>query len=370
MFNMRSNFAFFCADIFGFLLSKYWKMKFHGLFLGLIVFSCHISLLHANNLFDIIPNDPNLTLKQIKLEKYPNAFNPSIIKTEQGILLSFRYCPEGKMWVSYVGLALLDHNFELITEPQLLSINESSTCYCAAHHEDARLFSYNGEVFIVYGDYRYSSTEDCTTIDYHSIREDVAIAKINFENGQFSVENQLTLIKHPRQEREKNWVPFQWNGKLLFSYYPLPHEIIEPNLKSGNCKPFSKINAETHWLWGPLRGGTPAVLVDGEYLAFFHSWVSMKSSISKDHSLPHYFMGAYTFSSHPPFEITKISCIPLKAPGMYTNSTYHVRSVFPGGFVVLNDDVYIAFGKDDNEIWIAKISKEELKQSLVSVSSD
>lgn len=334
--------------------------------------SLFYSVHSAQNLFDVLPDDPSIIIKQINLEKFPSAFNPSIIKFNKEILLTFRYCPDGsRLWVSYIGVVLLNNNLEPISEPQLLEIDKILQGNCTAHHEDARLFSYNGQVYIVYGDFHFTSAHACDDA-YSStmvIKEEMTIAKLHFENNRFKIRDPLRLIKHPPQMREKNWTPFIWNGELLFSYYPVPHEILQPNLMTGNCSIISKMNADINWLWGEMRGGTPAAMFNGDYLSFFHSSVYMKSSISNDRPRMHYFMGAYTFSSQPPFEIKKISCIPLKASGIYTNSDKSIRGVFPGGYIIMNQNFYLAYGKDDSEIWIAQIPQETISQSLVPVSS-
>lgn len=44
-----------------------------------------------------------------------------------------------------------------------------------------------------------------------------------------------------------------------------------PDLEIGLCTSFVKSEMKYQWKWGVLRGGTRAELVDGEYLAFFHS---------------------------------------------------------------------------------------------------
>lgn len=41
---------------------------------------------------------------------------------------------------------------------------------------------------------------------------------------------------------------------------------------------------------------------------------------------------------------------------------------FPCGFFLSGDDIYLSYGKDDYEMWIAKIGKRELLDSLVPVS--
>lgn len=78
-------------------------------------------------------------------------------------------------------------------------------------------------------------------------------------------------------------------------------------------------------------------------------------------------MGAYTFSPDPPFEITKISSKPIEASSFYTFSSYDKRVIYPGGFIVDGPNLYVAYGKDDSEIWIATININELLQSLEPV---
>ena len=78
-------------------------------------------------------------------------------------------------------------------------------------------------------------------------------------------------------------------------------------------------------------------------------------------------MGAYTFSADPPFAITSYTKKPIVGEGFYTDSNYYKRVIFPGGFVVSDSVIYLAYGKDDSEIWIATIDKAALKKALMPV---
>ena len=170
---------------------------------------------------------------------------------------------------------------------------------------------------------------------------------------------------------QKNWTPFEWEGALLLGYSLTPHEILYSNLISGECISFASTLLSNHkhsWKWGELRGGTPASLVDGEYLAFFHSSIIGKSAVSNQTEMHHYFMGAYTFSGEPPFQIKKISPSPIIGPNFYTKSQTEKKVIFPGGYVVRDKYFYLAYGKDDCEIWIATIDREKLKKHLLPVS--
>ena len=80
--------------------------------------------------------------------------------------------------------------------------------------------------------------------------------------------------------------------------------------------------------------------------------------------VPHYFMGAYAFSAAPPFEITHFSPAPLKTADFYEEDN-HV--IYPAGYVVEGPYIYLSYGRNDREIWIAKLDKAKLMASLVQL---
>jgi predicted GH43/DUF377 family glycosyl hydrolase len=82
-------------------------------------------------------------------------------------------------------------------------------------------------------------------------------------------------------------------------------------------------------------------------------------------------MGAYTFSPEPPFEVTRISPSPIVGKNFYHGVTHRtwkpLRVVFPGGFVSDEKHVWIVYGRQDHEVWAAKLDKQKLLQSLIPV---
>ena len=122
------------------------------------------------------------------------------------------------------------------------------------------------------------------------------------------------------------------------------------------------------------RGGTPGLIIDGsQYLAFFHSSKVMPTVHSNGDNILHYFIGAYTFAQHPPFEITQISPEPIVGRKFYNGTIYTpywkpVRAIFPCGYIFDGSYIWIAYGRQDHEIWLAKLDKEGLLNSLVPVA--
>eukprot|EP01035_Chromulina_nebulosa_P016921 gene16921-22412_t len=131
-------------------------------------------------------------------------------------------------------------------------------------------------------------------------------------------------------QTQKNWIPFNYkNNNIFFIKHFEPFHIIqidtskskEPvklthNGVSINVYRMSTVSkvlcSSFQWLYGGVRGGTPALLVRGQYLAFFHTKSRMMNifrDLDADARL--YFNGAYTFSSTIPFRITGMTKYPI-----------------------------------------------------------
>lgn len=332
-------------------------------FLFTIPIVCFASI---KNEFEDIAYNQNIVIgtKKLVFEDFPDSYNPSILKVDEGILMCFRYSPEryADPWLSYIGIVLLNESFEPISKPQLISTRTKQS-KTKSQSEDARLFSYRGRIFLIYND----NMEVNDT--YYTDRRDMHIVELFQKDGKYTASAPLRLLHSEKSYFlwTKNWVPFEWDKKLLISYTVNPHEILYANLTNGSCYPCYETQADMEWELGPLRESTPPQIVDGEYLAFFHSGTTLASYASWGWDMWHYFMGAYTFSPTPPFEVTSYTPLPIVAEGFYTQSNYEKRVIFPGGYVVMDPYIYVAYGKDDYEIWIATIDKAELKKALKPV---
>jgi predicted GH43/DUF377 family glycosyl hydrolase len=345
-------------------------MNFSNKKIGTVVILTIFCLLPFFSLSAIaLPLEPNAnhlmrSTTRIHLKEFPNAFNPSLIEHGEGFLLIFRYLPypHNQPWISNIGIVALNHLLSPVSKPQILKTRFQSS-RIPSQSEDARVFSYRGRKFLIYND-----NVDVVCPSYWD-RRDLFIAELFCTQERTTLSAPLKLFCNEKlgQLWQKNWVPFEWNETLLLSYTLNPHEVLSPNLKNGECYSCYWTNPPIHWDFGTLRGSTPALLIDGEYLAFFHSGRVASSTASWGYDLWHYFMGAYTFSSTLPFEITKMTPLPIIANDFYTPSNKEKRVIMPGGFVVRGSLIYLAYGKDDCEMWIAVLDKEELKKSLIAL---
>ncbi len=330
--------------------------------LGFLVFA--MSLLNLEER----PQNIVVETKQVQIPEYPDAFNASIIRWQGKLLMSFRDIPDRKSaFTSTIGLVWVDEEFCPISKPQLLQLrdrNSVSPCRAA----DARLVAVANRLYIVYDD----NTEPAITRGGFRVH----YGELKWNGKAFSLHN-CDRIEHFEGEskniREKSWVPFDYRGNLFLAYSITPHKIFYPLQGTGACQTIAVAENQMAWEWGDsIRGGTPALLEGDEYLAFFHTCKQMVTLHSKGKRALHYFIGAYTFKRDAPFSITKMTPEPIIGPNFYEGVSYKpywgpIKAVFPCGFLADQNFVWIAYGRDDHEIWIAKLDKKALLDSLVEV---
>jgi len=300
-----------------------------------------------------------LETKRISIPGFPDAFNPSIIQWKGRLLMCFRAYHPLTRTTNEIGLVYLNEEFEPEGEPKFLKFL-SPDPYCLAKRQDPRLIEVNGNLHIVYNN----------AIEGEVRR--MLVARIDQRGDDFFVDSSDCMIDFEGQREvrsEKNWVPFAFENQLYLSYSLVPHKVFFPRIGENRCElAFLSLSA-FKWNWGVLRGGTPALLIGDEYLAFFHCSKSMATQHSKCKSIPHYFMGAYTFSAKPPFHLTRISPEPIVGKNFYKGPAYKtwkpLRVVFPGGFVSDDRFIWIVYGRQDHESWMVKLDKKQLLDSLI-----
>lgn len=313
------------------------------------------------------PQNFVLDVKKIEIEEYPESFNPSILQWNNSLLLSFRIRNPKANTTNEIGLIFLNEEFEPISKAYVLEMRLPPRSR-PAKEQDPRLFCLDDRLYMIYSAILDQPTEK------ESRR--VHIAQIHWDGECFYVDETQSIEKYPGQNPlrwEKNWVPFIYENELLLAYSQIPHRILRPALRTDTCTAFCSSISLIQWAWGVLRGGTQAFLVDGEYLSFFHSSINMASVQSQGKIMQHYFMGAYTFSASPPFEITRISKEPIVGKNFYNGPIYKtwkpLRVVFPGGFAFDNRYVWVVYGRQDHELWVVKLDKQGLFNSLIPVNS-
>jgi predicted GH43/DUF377 family glycosyl hydrolase len=324
----------------------------------------------SNSLINLEENIQDFVLetKRIHIPGYPHAFNAAIVQWRKALLMSFRIIPNPKdSFQSRIGLIWLNENFHPIGEPHILNLREFSSI--PHRTEDARLICIGDRLFMIY--------QDNTEVKISKKGFRMHVAELCYNGTTFSAKNPTCLSSFEGESpliREKNWVPFIYENQLFLAYSLIPHRIFLPFLDTGECQTAFNSSARCQWNWGVLRGGTPGLIVNDQYLAFFHSSINMATCHSAGKKIDHYFIGAYTFSAHPPFEITQISPQPIIGQNFYQGESYKpywkpIQAVFPCGFIVDDQYIWLTYGRQDHEIWIVKLDKQGLLKSLIPVES-
>jgi predicted GH43/DUF377 family glycosyl hydrolase len=258
---------------------------------------------------------------------------------------------------TYIGAVKLDANFHCISQFVRLDTRSHFS-------EDPRLFQREDQMYIMYNDVQYDPINSRT----------IRIAKLDPETLQIS---EPVNFGQYHQKIEKNWVPFfskeDGEDKLHFEYCFNPHVILRMEDSAKNelrhlLQPNHIAVQRIPWKdsWGVIRGGTPPVMVDGQYLSFFHSFFREKKKTW-------YVMGAYTFEASFPFRITACSVSPIQFKGIYDTTPVNTACkdkfvIFPSGIVLAKKEgkevLHVACGENDCGIKVVTFDKEKLLKSL------
>ncbi len=328
--------------------------------------SSYIATVYASRDLSTFAQDFILETKKIDIPGYPDAFNPCIMRWHDKLLMYFRIRDPQANTTNKFGITWLDDEFNPIGLPQVLEreiFNPSSPEMA----QDPKIFTVSDELYLAYNNMEVLHTGK---------NRRMLIARLHYDGVRFWTENTDCILEfednNPKRQ-EKNWVPIDFQGTLHLGYSIQPHKIMEPLPGTTKAITIATTTSPFQWPWGELRGGTPALLEGNAYLAFFHSVKDLSTTQSNGKHIIHYFMGAYTFSATPPFEITGVSPTPFYHEDFYTGPNYPtwtpMLAIFPGGFVSDDSYIWMSLGRQDHECWIVKLDKAKLLNSLIPVSS-
>jgi predicted GH43/DUF377 family glycosyl hydrolase len=315
-----------------------------------------------------------LETKRLEIPNFPGAFNPSITRYRGELLMSFRIRYRKKIVTNQIGLIFLDEEFNFKSEPYILEYRGADIY--GNKQQDPRLITIGDRLYILFNNLleKSSAPEYCDPPRPLPEIRKMFVAELFFDGKHFYIQTPDPLIffegSKPEQS-EKNWVPFEYQEQLLLAHSLTPHRIFRPFLGTRLCGTVACTRTPIQWDWGVLRGGTPALLDGDHYLAFFHSSKLAATAHSQGKKIQHYVMGAYTFEADPPFAITSISKEPIVGKNFYHGLAYKtwkpLHVVFPGGYIMDEHFIWVFYGRQDFEIWAAKLDKKELYQSLVPI---
>ncbi len=299
-----------------------------------------------------------LGVKEVAIRQVDAPYNAALTKNEKGeYLLFFRYDikEKGSFNHNYIAVVELDEKLEQKSNFKPIDIRSE-------FGNDPRVIKNHSQFFLVYNDTFSSNPKDRI----------MKIAEIDLSDYQLKY---ITGLDRRLKPTEKNWVPFHFCGgasdEVCFIYSIQPYDVLKlENTRENNLKKLMEISRidPFPWSWGPPRGGTPAELVNGEYLTFFHS------SFKDWYGRRWYAMGAFTFEAKPPFKITAVSPHPILFDGIYTSphlngASNKLRCIFPSGLLITEDGkLLVSCGENDSSVKIITFDQDALLNSLIPLN--
>lgn len=312
---------------------------------------------------------------------YVNMFNPSISRWKGRYIMAYRNNTD----ISFCWLRFIEDKthpdtfqFEPIYGDNFLSLRGpegnhpwNATLSGDAFREDPRLLVR-----------RKGHTMSLTFIRLRAAWDIAQIALVDIHVPAEEHKMQFSATTWLRRDgKQKNWMPLEYRDEQywIVSVNPLyvaklAATTVGELTLDGKLDYIVQNDQEVALPWKPefglpIRGGTPAILVKGLYLAFFHTL----SSFNIQFGMQTYFMGAITFCNDASFRVHSMSPYPILQDNLYQGAWHNVHRdyvVFPAGLAVddLEQYVYMSFGYQDGRGFVSKFDVQELLGSLEVVA--
>jgi len=267
--------------------------------------------------------------------QYLSFFNLSVRKTNKGFSGIIRSSSSGSNIYSSPYRIILDDIGNVIDFNHIdfshLNLNNCKpnmiiNGICANGIEDPNIFIYQNEEWII---------ANClgSSHQHHPCIDILCIFLLSDPYNSFRFLSPPSSIN--LSQRQKNWSPFEYNGKLLCEYSLEPHIILEININDGSTSIIhnSGDNGRSITIFNSLRCGVPPILISNDlFLGIGH--------IQSYHTIGylHFF---YTFENSPPFRIINKS-----KPFKLDNAE---KVQFASGLSFYNNNIYVSYGINDND---------------------
>jgi hypothetical protein len=269
---------------------------------------------------------------------HKNGYNCASIQWQNRAIRTYRFHPNG---TPKTLLAIQDGE-----ATQQLKVPESLPAHSL---EDGRLFTHKGKLWLSYVVSMWPKTPHCV-MGYGEL----------FQDG-----GEWKLLKHiqPKYGRndfggmEKNWVFFDYDGKLYCIYGVANGQQTILHLEGDRVISEHKAPTPT-WGYGEIRGGV-IVPHNGKLLRFFHSRTEPTPRMSDWR----YNIGVATMAAEPPFATLSVSAHPLLSGNeKYNPGCHHWKAnvAIPYGAIDGGDRFLVSVGLNDCESAVVEIPKTQL----------
>jgi predicted GH43/DUF377 family glycosyl hydrolase len=269
-------------------------------------------------------------------------FNPSIIASGDGYLLSWRHGWAG----CNIYACRLDQDFQPVGEAVKLRLRRKGATF---GREDARWFRLNGKLHLSY-----------TGVAGTYGPTNVLFARVN--ESTLAVEDKFHPKGYLRQPWEKNHAYFDHQGIAHAVYSIFPHKILRVEGNQATVAYETKCQAlKDRWTGGRLCGGASPVLHKGLWYHFFHGSTEWNGRRQ-------YNFGLACYLPEPPFEIVRFTPHPLDVADVTQKHDHGSDVLFPGGAVYLGKEWVIAAGAHDRWSELRYYSAEWVEAQLEDVT--
>jgi predicted GH43/DUF377 family glycosyl hydrolase len=300
------------------------------------------------------------------------AYNPTIVEAYNNTYMFYRYEPLHGDHNTYIAVCELDQHW--MPKPgsnrrvEMLPHRATVTTY-----DDPRAIAYQGTPMLTYCHGQLMRKDDawlwCCSIGLAAMPQ-LGISKQWLPDYGNNI-NASNKGKTSHIATEKNWSPFIWKDKFMYTYTLNPLLVLEYDLKENRIFPISDTSVKIkHWKWGSfLGGGTPLLyrhLADGkgEYFGFFHSFT--EDSHGRNHQR-RYHVGYIVINDEKPFKIKRMSKAPVMSAEKdpikdlrHQSTPWLPNCVYPCGIMERGGKIYMSYGWQDCRCWIAEYDLEEL----------
>lgn len=275
-----------------------------------------------------------------------HAYNPSLIRYQNKLLATCR-AHDRNDWRTNLYIAQLTNDLKV----EWCSKLEAPASLVDQSHEDARLFIFNNELWV-------SWTIGLWPVSVH--RSKVALGKVRQVAGQWQIDSYFVpeYGRNDGTRMEKNWLPFECNGKLWAYYETNEHDQVFIRFE-GPAVVETVRSPAPKWNYGPIHGGAIGAAKDDTLWFFFNSRINGNGT-----TLDRYHIGCAELRRLPPFEVLRIG----KKPVLYGQEGYNLDGYrffkpnvcFATGLVQEKDRLLLAHGWNDAEARVAKLKEGEL----------
>ena len=303
------------------------------------------------------------------------GYNPSIVRIGDKPLVFFRYDVENilvdaghKKQKSFVACCEFSEDLESVVQVTEIALNSHFA-------EDPRAIVYKDEIYLFY---------NCPISDplFARVRPGRRMCVAKIDPSSLRVIEQK-MIHYSEFQTEKNWIPFilppSTKEEGIYLIHTLQNfKVLKLDLEDLSnvhlvYESANKIEEISNWekKWGMARGGSPAVLVDGEYWMFFHSFYRPKTGGIDMHN---YICGAMVFDGKPPFLPKRMLKDPIVFHGMYTSKFRRANTytTYPAGVVYdpKRDLFLVSIGENDRVMKVLTIPRNYLEPHLYPIDHD